>query len=78
MDCKYIIVSSVTYAMKAKNELDSRGIFSKIEKIKKIQKLNGCGYGLKISYRDTEIAARYLNLAGIKIIDIIDCEAKTR
>ena len=78
MVCKYIIVSSVTYAMKAKGELDSHGISARIEKIKNVKKLGGCGYGLKLSNIDTGVASRYLTLAGIKIIDIIDCEAKSR
>lgn len=78
MDCKYLIVSSITYAMKAKEELKSRGIHCKIEKIKNIPKLNGCGYGVKVSDYDSSIAIRYLNISGIRIIDIIDCEAGSR
>ena len=78
MGCKYIIVSSVTYAMKAKSEIDSHGIKSKVEKIKNVKKLGGCGYGLKLSNDDVSVAARYLTISGIKIVDIIDCEAKSR
>lgn len=78
MDCKYLIVSSITYAMKAREELNSRGIYCKIEKIKNIPKLNGCGYGVKVSNNDTSIAVRYLNISGLKIIDILDFEVKSR
>ena len=78
MDCRYLIVSSVTYAMKAKDVLKKQGISSKIEKIKNISKLNGCGYGVKVSEHDLHVALRFLNIAGITIIDISDCEANSR
>lgn len=78
MDCKYLIVSSITYAMKAKEELKSRGIYCKIEKIKSIPKLGGCGYGIKVSAYDSMLAARYLNISGIGVVDVIDCEAVSR
>ena len=73
MDCKFIIVGSVTFAMKARGELESRGIACKIEKIKKVKALNGCGYGLKVRKSDVSSAVRYLSLARIKIIETIDC-----
>lgn len=78
MKCKYLIVNSVTYAMKAKAVLKSRGIDCKVEKVKNVPVLNGCGYGLKINEGVVGIASRYVGLSGIKIVDIIDCEAKSR
>lgn len=78
MDCRYLIVSSVTYAMKAKDILKSHGISCRIEKIKNIPQLNGCGYGVKISEHDLHVASRFLNVSGITIVDISDCGANSR
>lgn len=78
MDCEFIIVSSITYALKAKSELENRGITSKVEKIKNVAALKGCGYGVKVTGGNSATAKRILNLSGIKIIDTLDCEAKKR
>ena len=78
MKCKYLIVSSITYAVKARDVLEIKGIASKIEKIKNVKSLNGCGFGLKLASAEVGIALKYMNASGIKIIDIIDCEAKSK
>ena len=78
MKCKYLIVSSITYAMKAKGVLEKNGIFCKIEKIKNIQSLKGCGFGLKVASDLSVSALRYVNFAGINVLDVIDCEADTK
>ena len=78
MDCEFLIVSSITYAMKAKAELESRGIACKVEKIKNVASLGGCGYGVKVSRGLSTAARRFLSIAGIKVIDTVDCEAKKR
>ena len=36
MNCEFLIVSSITYALKAKSELEGHGIFCKVEKIKNV------------------------------------------
>lgn len=76
MNCKFIVVSSITYAMKGKSKLEEFGIFSKIEKIKKVAKLNGCGYGLKVNDADVTMASRILSADGIKVIDTVECGMK--
>ena len=76
MNCKFVVVSSITYAMKGKSKLQEFGISSKIEKIKKVAKLGGCGYGLKIKEADLTMTTRILSTDGIKIIDIVDCVKK--
>ena len=76
MDCEFLIVSSITYALKAKSELESHGIVCKVEKIKNVAALGGCGHGLKVSKSISNTARRYLNLAGIKVVDTVDCGAK--
>ena len=75
MDCKIFVLSSVTYAFKAKSILESRGIISKIEKVKNVAAIGGCGYGVKVNEDDYKNAQRFLAVSGIKIIEISDCEA---
>ncbi len=77
MDCEFLIVSSITYALKAKSELESHGIVCKVEKIKNVASLGGCGYGIKVSHNDSSRARRYMSLAGIRVITTMDCGAKT-
>lgn len=78
MECEFFVVSSITYALKAKSELENRGIPSKVEKIKNVAALKGCGYGVKVQGNLSVTAKRILNISGIKIIDTLDCEAKKR
>lgn len=77
MDCAFLIVSSITYAMKGKSELEAHGISCKVEKLRNVKSLGGCGYGLRVSGGESALARRYLNLAGIRVISIVDCEEKT-
>ncbi len=76
MNCEFLVVSSITYAIKAKSELENHGIPSKIEKIKNVAALGGCGYGVRIDKSVSTAAKRYLNIAGIRIADTIDCEGR--
>lgn len=73
MDCKYLIVSSVTYAIKAKNELEKIGIYSKVEKVKNLKSLNGCGFGVKVRRNEAVMAQRVLSAAGIRVLEAVDC-----
>lgn len=74
MDCKFLIVSSITYALKAKSELENNSIECRIEKIKNIAALKGCGYGIRINRRDVQMSVRLLKSLHIRVIDVIDCE----
>lgn len=74
MDCVFLIVSSITYALKAKSELESHGIACKVEKIKNVAALGGCGYGIKVSKDHAAMARRYMNIIGIRIVETSDCE----
>ena len=74
MDCEFLIVSSVTYALKGKAVLESRGIICKVEKIKNIAALKGCGFGIKVKKSQSLTARRILNFSGINIIETVDCE----
>lgn len=67
-----LIFSSITYALKAQGKLESLGFRSKLEKLKKENSLNGCGYGLKIANSDVINAKKILEKDGIRIINILD------
>lgn len=71
MNYRVLIVSSVTYAMKAKNELLREAISCRVEKIKKISNQKGCGYGVVVREMDQERAIRVMRNANIRIIDVL-------
>ena len=62
-----IMVSSITYAMKARDLLIGNGIGAYIERTPKIERNGGCGYGLYIPKRTGE-AENLLRAHGIKIV----------
>ncbi len=62
-----IMVSSVTYAMKGKQILNSMGIRSEIERTPKRDMKNGCGYSLYVP-KDTDEAERILKENNIKVL----------
>lgn len=55
-----LILSSITYAMRAKEILQSYNIQSYLQKLPSYITGCGCGYGLRISMRDDLYAARQL------------------
>ena len=67
-----LIFASVTHALKAQGKLENAKIRSKIEKLRKEQSLNGCGYGLKIANEDILKAKKILDNDGIMIKEILD------
>lgn len=60
-----IVVSSVTYALKGRDLLFTRGIKAYVERLPRTRE-NGCGYGLYVPRR-TEEAERILREAGVKV-----------
>ena len=65
MSKQFIVVGSVTYAMRGRDALSRNGIGSRIEKISN-SKLGGCGYALYVPDNFDE-AVRLLREKGIKI-----------
>lgn len=72
MDTKFFIFSSVTYALRAMTLLKRYGIFSRLEKIKNISVIGGCGYALAVQNNLSEKAAAIIQSEGIRIIDVLD------
>ncbi len=69
------ILSSVTYSMKAKELLTSRGIYCRIEKVKPEYATKGCSYGAVVKRKDTENAKQILRSQGVKIYNIISYDS---
>ena len=72
MNTKYLIFSSVTYALRSMTLLKRYGLFSRLEKIKNIQALGGCGYALAVNSGDAQTAIETISAEGIRIIDVLD------
>ena len=72
MDTKYLIFTSVTFALRALNVMKNAGLSARLERIKNIATLGGCGYGVAISQGNLEYALVLIANEGIKVIDVID------
>ena len=62
-----IMLSSITYAMKAKDFLSARGIRACIERTPRELSSAGCGYSIRVD-SDREAVARMLADVGIKVL----------
>lgn len=71
MSRQLIIVSSITYAMKAKSILKSKGIYVDITKTSKYSVQQGCGYALILS-KNVEQAIEILKNNNINILGVVD------
>ena len=62
----FIVVSSVTYALKSRDLLFSRGIKAYVERLPRTRE-NGCGYGLYVP-QHADAAERILREAGVRVL----------
>ena len=67
MDKPFIIVSSVTYAMKGRQLLSTYGIKSEVHRTPKHTASQSCTYSLYVP-KQTDEAEKILNTNGIKVI----------
>lgn len=72
MNYKYMVFSSVTYSLRGMSALERAGISSRLEKIKSIPSLGGCGYALAIRSDFLEKALAVMNEQGLKVIEILE------
>lgn len=63
---KIIVLTSVTYALKAQEILRSHGIKSKLTRSSAVRKVRGCGYGIIIDAEDLQESEKLISEAGIK------------
>lgn len=66
-----ILLSSITYAYKAKDFFTSKGIKSYIERVPANLRSSGCGYGVRVNY-DIDTAVKMLETEGIRVKSVID------
>lgn len=69
---RIIVLSSITYALKAQELLKTNGIYSKITRSKSVRNVRGCGYGIAIDEMLAEKSRALLVASGIPIIGSID------
>lgn len=69
---RVIVLSSITYALKAQDLLKTNGIYSKITRSKAVKSVRGCGYGIGIDQTVGEKAEKLLIDSGIPIVGSID------
>lgn len=65
---KIIVLSSITYALKAQDLLKKNGIYSNITRSKSVRSIRGCGYGLVFDNLLFEKANEIIIAAGIPIV----------
>lgn len=71
----YIKVNSVTHAIKAKNLLNSQGIYAQVVRNDKPDKREGCGYAVLVD-GDLSRAETILRNNHVKIIGISEAQDK--
>lgn len=65
---KVIVLSSITYALKAQELLKSNGIYANITRSKAVRNIRGCGYGISFDEAVYDIAQSIVTKSGIPII----------
>ncbi|MBR5859620.1 MAG: DUF3343 domain-containing protein [Clostridia bacterium] len=65
---KIIVLSSVTYALKAQEILKNNGIYANLTRSKAVRGVRGCGYGLAIDASLYERAYSLLLASGVTIV----------
>lgn len=65
-----IIVSSITYAYKARDFLFNKNIKCHIQRVPANLRVNGCGYGVTVE-GDAQAISLILKDAGIKVKEIL-------
>ena len=69
---KIIVLSSITYALKAQEILKSNGIYANITRSRTVRSVRGCGYGLSFDPALTEKAQELIIKSGIPIVGSAD------
>lgn len=69
---KIIVLSSITYALKAQELLKNNGIYANVTRSRTVKNVRGCGYGLSFDPALTEKAQELIIKAGIPIVGSAD------
>ncbi len=73
---RILVLTSVTYAMKAKELLQKERIPSSLTRESAIRAIRSCGYGVKLDAEDAPRAEVILSRAGIRVLGIADASAR--
>ena len=65
---KIVVLSSVTYALKAQEMLKSNGIYVEITRSRAVRSIRGGGYGIPFDIASEQKVLPLLNAAGMPII----------
>lgn len=65
---KIIVLSSITYALKAQELLKNNGIYANVTRSRTVKSVRGCGYGISFDPALTEKAQELIIKAGIPIV----------
>ncbi len=69
---KVIVLSSITYALKAQELLKNNGIYSNLTRSKAVRSVRGCGYGISFDEALLAKSQEILIKSGIPIIGSTD------
>ena len=70
-----LVLSSVTYALKAQELLEKNQIRSTLTRSAAIRKVRGCGYGLRVGNADRLRAEKLLRNAGLRVLGTVNDRA---
>lgn len=65
---KIIVLSSVTYALKAQEILKNNGVYTNITRSRAVKSVRGCGYGISFDPALTEKVQALLIDSGVPIV----------
>lgn len=73
-----LVLSSVTYALEAKEILGKQQIHSALTRSAAIRKVRGCGYGVRVGSADRARAEALLRDAGIRVLGSVQDKSVKR
>ena len=69
---KVIVLSSVTYALRAQEILKNNGIYSQLTRSRAVKSVRGCGYGVSFEPQLFPLAQKLLADAGVPTVGSVD------
>lgn len=69
---KVIVLTSITYALKAQELLRANGINANLTRSPSVRKVRGCGYGVKFAEENEKRASELIEQSGIPTLGSVD------
>jgi hypothetical protein len=70
MNCT-VVLSSVTYAIKAQKILSGENIAAELTKSSAVKAVRGCGYGIKFNCENSDKVLKLLEEHGVKTLGMV-------